>query len=106
MTPAQLDHQDDQRLNAEITAADIKESFESYLDIVDPFYAEDVEVVLGEGVGLVRGRDNLRERLTGFLVAIHIMTPVPRTRSGGSSPAMRSWCRSTPGLSASWSVSV
>jgi hypothetical protein len=37
MTPAQLDHQDDQRLNAAITAADIKEGFESYLHIVDAF---------------------------------------------------------------------
>jgi hypothetical protein len=75
MTPAQLDHQDDRRLNAAITAADIKESFESYLHIVDAFYSEDVEVVLGEGVGLVRGRDNLRERLTEFLVPIHPTFP-------------------------------
>ena len=85
MTPAQLDHQDDRRLNAAITAADIKESFESYLHIVDAFYSEDVEVVLGEGVGLVRGRDNLRERLTEFLVPIHIMAEV-----GGLSVSIRS----------------
>jgi hypothetical protein len=85
MTPAQLDHQDDQRLNAAITAADIKEGFESYLHIVDAFYSEDVEVVLGEGVGLVRGRDNLRERLTEFLVPIHIMAEV-----GGLSVSIRS----------------
>jgi len=85
MTPAQLDHQDDQRLNAAITAADIKESSESYLHIVDAFYSEDAEVVLGEGVGLVRGRDNLRERLTEFLVPIHIMAEV-----GGLSVSIRS----------------
>jgi hypothetical protein len=85
MTPAQLDHQDDQRLNAAITAADIKESFESYLHIVDAFYSEDVEVVLGEGIGLVRGRENLRERLTEFLVPIHIMAEV-----GGLSVSIRS----------------
>jgi len=40
MTPARLDRQDDQRLNAAITAASIKDSFESYLDIVDAFYSE------------------------------------------------------------------
>jgi hypothetical protein len=61
MAPAQLDHQDDQRLNAAITAANIEESFESYLDIVDDFYSDDVEVILGEGTEPVRGRDNLRE---------------------------------------------
>ena len=85
MTPAQLDHQDDQRLNAAITAADIKESFESYLHIVDAFYSEDVEVVLGEGVGLVRGRENLRERLSEFLAPIHMMAEV-----GGLSVSIRS----------------
>jgi hypothetical protein len=45
MTPARLDHQDDQRLNAAITAASMKDSFESYLYIVDAFYSEDVELI-------------------------------------------------------------
>jgi len=78
MARAQLDHQDDQRLNAAIIAANIEESFESYLDIVDDFYSEDVEVILGEGTEPVRGRDNLRERLTEFLTPIHMMAEVGR----------------------------
>jgi len=35
--PRTVDRQDDQRLNAAITAASIKDSFESYLDIVEQF---------------------------------------------------------------------
>jgi hypothetical protein len=85
MTPAQLDHQDDQRLNAAITAADIKESFESYLHIVDAFYSDDVEVILGEDAEPVRGRGNLRARLSEFLAPIHIMAEV-----GGLSVSIRS----------------
>jgi hypothetical protein len=85
MVPAQLDHQDDQRLNAAITAADIKESFESYLHIVDAFYSDDVEVILGEDAEPVRGRGNLRARLSEFLAPIHIMAEV-----GGLSVSIRS----------------
>src|SRR5438067_13593588 len=76
MTPARLDHQDDQRLNAAITAASIKDSFESYLDIVDAFYSEDVELILGEGTEPVCGRDDLRSRLSEFLAPIHMMAEV------------------------------
>ena len=76
MTPARLDRQDDQRLNAAITAASIKDSFESYLDIVDAFYSEDVELILGEGTEPVCGRDDLRSRLSEFLAPIHMMAEV------------------------------
>src|SRR2546425_6696526 len=76
MTPARLDHQDDQRLNAAIGHMDIREGFESYLDIVDTFYSEDVEVILGEGTEPVRGRDDLRSRLSEFLAPIHMMAEV------------------------------
>ena len=78
MTPARLDRQDDQRLNAAITAASIKDSFESYLDIVDAFYSEDVELILGEGTEPVCGRDDLRSRLSEFLAPIHMMAEVGR----------------------------
>ena len=72
MTPARLDHKDDQRLNAAITAASINDSFESYLDILDAFYSEDVQVILGEGTEPVCSRDDLRSRLSEFLAPIHI----------------------------------
>src|SRR2546425_12475087 len=85
MTPARLDHQDDQRLNAAIGHMDIREGFESYLDIVDTFYSEDVEVILGEGTEPVRSRDDLRARLSEFLAPIHMMAEV-----GGLSVSIRS----------------
>jgi hypothetical protein len=85
MTPAALDHQDDQLLNTAITGANIKESFESYLDIVDAFYSEDVEVILGEDIEPVRGRGDLRARLSEFLAPIHMMAEV-----GGLSVSLRS----------------
>ena len=49
MNLAASEHQDDQLLNATISRANIKESFECYLEIVDAFYSDDVEVILGEG---------------------------------------------------------
>ncbi len=76
MTPARLDHKDDQRLNAAITAASINDSFESYLDILDAFYSEDVQVILVEGTEPVCSRDDLRSRLSEFLAPIHIMAEV------------------------------
>ena len=85
MTLAALDHQDDQLLNAAITGSSIEESFESYLDIVDAFYSEDVEVILGEDIEPVRGRGDLRARLSDFLAPIHIMAEV-----GGLSVSIRS----------------
>src|SRR5258705_4331622 len=78
-------HQDDQLLNAAITRANIKESFESYLEIVDAFYSDDVEVILGEDIEAVRGRDDLGAHLANFLVPIHVMAEV-----GGLSVSIRS----------------
>src|SRR5439155_19725643 len=49
MTLAELDHQDDRRLYAAIGGVGMRKGFESYLDIVDTFYSEDVEVILGDG---------------------------------------------------------
>ena len=85
MTLAAVEHQDDELLNAAISTANIEESFESYLDIVDAFYSEDVEVILDEDVEPVRGRGDLRTRLSEFLAPIHIMAEV-----GGLSVSIRS----------------
>jgi hypothetical protein len=85
MTLAELDHQNDELLNAAIAGANIQESFESYLGIVDAFYSEDVEVILGEGTEPVRGRDDLRARLCEFLAPIHLMAEV-----GGLSVSIQS----------------
>ena len=84
MNLAASEHQDDQLLNAAITRANIKESFESYLEIVDAFYSDDVEVILGEDTEPVRGRDDLRAHLANFLVPIHVMAEL-----GGLSVSIR-----------------
>jgi hypothetical protein len=91
MTLAELDHQDDRRLNAAIGRVDIRGGFESYLDIVDTFYSEDVEVILGEGTEPVRGRDDLRSRLSEFLAPIHMMAEV-----GGLSVTVQSTAAPAP----------
>ena len=85
MNLAASEHQDDELLNAAITRANIKESFESYLEIVDAFYSDDVEVILGEDTEPVRGRDDVRVHLAKFLVPIHVMAEV-----GGLSVSIRS----------------
>jgi hypothetical protein len=66
MVLAQSDNQD-RLLNAAITGANFKEGIESYLDIVDAFYSEDVEIIVGEDTEPVRGRGNLGARLYEFL---------------------------------------
>jgi hypothetical protein len=118
MTPARLDHQDDQRLNAAITAASMKDSFESYLDIVDAFYSEDIELILGEGTEPVCGRDDLRSRLSEFLAPIHRMaevgglsvtvqsTAVPVPDGAGSDSRWEARFRAASGLARTFSWSV
>lgn len=85
MILAASEHQDDQLLNAAITRANIKESFEPYLEIVDAFYIDNVEVILGEDTEPLRGRDELRARLAIFLAPIHVMAKL-----GGLSVSIRS----------------
>lgn len=84
MVLAQSDNQD-RLLNAAITGANFKEGIESYLDIVDAFYSEDVEIIVGEDTEPVRGRGNLGARLYEFLAPIRVMAEV-----GGLSISIRS----------------
>ena len=118
MTPARLDHKDDQRLNAAITAASINDSFESYLDILDAFYSEDVQVILGEGTEPVCSRDDLRSRLSEFLAPIHIMaevgglsvtvqsTAVPAPDGAGTDSKWEAKFRAASGLARTFSWSL
>jgi hypothetical protein len=118
MVLAQSDHQDDQRLNAAIGRVDIREGFESYLDIVDTFYSEDVEVILGEGAEPVRGRDDLRSRLSEFLAPIHMMaevsglsvsiryTAIPGTDGSGTDSRWEAMFRAASGTTRTFSWSV
>ena len=63
-------------LNAAIVHADISESFEEYLGILDAFYADDMEVSSETGEGPVHGKARVRSLLANFLVPLHVMAEI------------------------------
>jgi hypothetical protein len=63
-------------LNSAIIAADISSGWEAYLEILDAFYANHVEVSDGTKSGLVFGREQIRALLSKFLVPIHVMAEI------------------------------
>jgi hypothetical protein len=63
-------------LNSAILAADISESYEKYLEILDHFYADDL---LATADGLkepVEGKAAVRARLAGFLIPLHVLAEI------------------------------
>jgi hypothetical protein len=63
-------------LNSAIIAADISRGWEAYLEILDAFYADHVEVSDGTENGPVFGRERVRALLFKFLVPIHVMAEI------------------------------
>src|ERR1700733_15879660 len=63
-------------LNSAIIAADISSGWEEYLEILNAFYADHVEVNDGTESGAVLGRERLRALLFKFLVPIHVMAEI------------------------------
>jgi hypothetical protein len=63
-------------LNSAIIAIDISSGWEAYLEILDAFYADRVEVSDATGSGLVFGRDEIRALLFKFLVPLHVMAEI------------------------------
>jgi hypothetical protein len=63
-------------LNSAIISADIGRGWEEYLEIVDAFYADDVEVTTGAESGPIRGRERLRTLLFNFLAPLHVMVEI------------------------------
>jgi hypothetical protein len=63
-------------LNSAIIAADISSGWEEYLQILDAFYADHVEVSDGSENGPVFGRERIRVILLRFLVPIHVMAEI------------------------------
>ena len=74
----------DRLLNTAIADSDISQSFETYLDIVDTFYADDVEVTTDLPGEPIIGKAPLRALLLNFLIPIHILAEV-----GGLSVSVR-----------------
>jgi hypothetical protein len=63
-------------LNSAIIAADISSGWEEYLQILDAFYADHVEVSDGTESGSVFCREQIRALLFKFLVPLHVMTEI------------------------------
>ena len=63
-------------LNSAIIAADISRGWEEYLEILDAFYADHVEVSDGTEGGAVFGKERMRALLFKFLVPIHVMAEI------------------------------
>jgi hypothetical protein len=63
-------------LNAAIVQADISTSFEEYVDILNNFYADDIEATSGTDAEPVRGKARLRSVLLNFLIPLHVMAEV------------------------------
>ena len=63
-------------LNSAIIAADISRGWEEYLEIVDAFYADEVEVTTDTATGPIRGRARIRALLFKFLSPLHVMVEI------------------------------
>jgi hypothetical protein len=63
-------------LNSAIIAVDISRGWEEYLEILDAFYADHVEVSDGTESGAVVGRERIRALLFKSLVPIHVMAEI------------------------------
>jgi hypothetical protein len=63
-------------LNSAIIAADITQGWEEYLEIVNAFYADDVEVSGETGKEVVRGKAGVRKLLFNFLFPLHVAAEI------------------------------
>jgi hypothetical protein len=66
----------DYMLNNALERADINQSFEVYLDILERFYADDIEFFVDEPQHQIIGKGAVRAFLLSFLVSIHVIAEV------------------------------
>ncbi len=66
----------DYMLNNALERADINQSFEVYLDILERFYADDIEFFVDEPQRQIIGKGAVRAFLLSFLVPIHVIAEV------------------------------
>ena len=71
-------------LNAAIVQAEIGGGLEEYFEILDAFYAEDIEVSGETGKEPIRGKAKVRSLLFNFLLPLHVMA-----ETGGLSVSIR-----------------
>jgi hypothetical protein len=63
-------------LNQAIVQAEISESYEEYLEILDAFYADDIAVTSDTLQDPIRGKAKVRELVANFLAPLHIMAEI------------------------------
>jgi hypothetical protein len=63
-------------LNAAIVQAEISQGYEQYLEILDAFYADDVEVSSETQAEPIRGKTAVRSLLASFLFPLHVIAEV------------------------------
>jgi hypothetical protein len=63
-------------LNSAVVAADISRGWEEYLEILDAFYADDIEVSGENRKELIRGKARVRALLFNFLFPLHVMAEI------------------------------
>src|ERR1700682_3306886 len=63
-------------LNSAIVAADISRGWEEYLEIVDAFYADEVQVTTDTATCPIRGIARIRALLFNFLAPLHVMVEI------------------------------
>src|SRR3984893_10351215 len=63
-------------LNSAIIAADISRGWEEYLEILDAFYTDDVEVTADTQTDPIRGKERIRALLFNFLAPLHVMAEI------------------------------
>jgi hypothetical protein len=69
-------HSAERDLNAAILRAEISKSYEEFLDILETFYADDVEVRREGLQEMIRGKEKVRPFLLNLLVPLHVMAEV------------------------------
>ena len=82
--PYASSHAGERALNRAIVTAEISRGFEEYLEILDRFYADDIEVSSAAGTGQIRGKASVSSLLYDFLIPLHIMAEI-----GGVSVSIR-----------------
>jgi hypothetical protein len=74
----------DQTLNEALVKADISKSFEEYFEILNRYYADDVEVNCAERTEPITGKSNVLSLISKVIVPLHVFSEV-----GGLAVALR-----------------
>ncbi len=80
----------DRALNAAIVGADISQSYEEYLEIVDRFYSDDIEFAGDTSSAPLVGKAQLKSALFTKLLPLHVMAEIAGLRVSVSEASIAS----------------